>query len=108
MSMTALNHQSIHHEQSLTLNTVAPIFLFKDKYLPHFHSQHLPSQPDHIMTSLTMENSTSTSQLDKLFSICNYAVHHMSFWVHTAGTYRTIAILGKSPWPSLTTTTSLK
>ena len=37
-SMTALNHQSIHHEQSLT-HTVALIFLFKDKYLPHSHSQ---------------------------------------------------------------------
>ena len=54
--MTVLNHQSIHHEQSLTLNAVELILLFKDKILPHFH---LPELSDHIIASLKMENSTS-------------------------------------------------
>ena len=33
-SMTALNHPIIHHEQSLTLNTVKLIFLFNEKIFP--------------------------------------------------------------------------
>ena len=38
------------------------------------------------MTSLKMENSTFTSELDRSFSIWNSAVHHVSFWVCAAGT----------------------
>ena len=34
-------------------------------------------------------------QLDRLFSIWNNAVHHMNFWVYTAGMYRATAILGR-------------
>ena len=34
-----------------------------------------------------------TTQLDRLFSILNNAVHHMSFWVCTVGTYIAMAIL---------------
>ena len=34
ISMTTLNHQTIHHEQSLTLNTVALIFLLKTNIFP--------------------------------------------------------------------------
>ena len=90
-----LNHQSIHHEQSLTLNTVALIFLFKDKYLPHCHLQCLLQLTDYIMTSLEMENSTFTSWLDRMFSLWNTAAHHMNFWVCTAGTYRATYILGR-------------
>ena len=47
------------------------------------------------MISWEMENSTFTSQLDIIFSLWNNAVHHMSFWVHTAGTYRATSILGR-------------
>ena len=47
------------------------------------------------MTSLKMENSTFSSWLDRLFSIWNNAIHHMNFWVCTAGTYRATAILGR-------------
>ena len=34
MSMTALDHPSIYHEQSLTLNIGALIFLLKEKSFP--------------------------------------------------------------------------
>ena len=47
------------------------------------------------MTSLEMENSTFTSQLDRLFSMWNNALHHMNFWVHIAGTCRAMSILGR-------------
>ena len=40
-SITALNHPSTHHEQSLAPNTL-PLILFKEKNLPHSHSQCLP------------------------------------------------------------------
>ena len=47
------------------------------------------------MTSLEMENFTFSSQLERLFSIWNNAKHHINFWVHTAGIYRALAILGR-------------
>ena len=39
-SMTALNYLSTLHEQSLTLNTMAPFSYLKEN-LPLSHSQHL-------------------------------------------------------------------
>ena len=92
--MTALNHPSIHHEQSLTLNTVALIFLFKEKSSPFSHKS-LLQLPAHITTSLKMENSTFTLQLDRLFSIWNNAINCMNFWIPTTGTYRATAILSR-------------
>ena len=47
------------------------------------------------MTSLEMENSIFASCLDRLFSLWNNAIHCMNFWVHTAGTYRVMSILGR-------------
>ena len=45
--------------------------------------------------SLKVENSTSTSQLDRLFSTWNNALHHMNFWLDTVCMYRATAILGR-------------
>ena len=42
-----------------------------------------------------MENSTFTSQLDRLFNILNNAVHHMNFWVCAMGMYRATEILSR-------------
>ena len=42
-----------------------------------------------------MENSTFTSQLDRLFSIWNNAVHCINLWVCAAGKYRLTSILGR-------------
>ena len=47
------------------------------------------------MTSLKMEYSTFTLQLDRLYSLWNNAIHCKNFWVHTAGTYRATVILGR-------------
>ena len=47
------------------------------------------------MTSLEMENSIFISCLDRLFSLWNSTMHCMSFWVHTAETYRAMSILGR-------------
>ena len=51
--MTALNHPSIHHEQSLlTLYTVALIFLFQGEIFPTLTHNTYPNYLDHIVTSL--------------------------------------------------------
>ena len=47
------------------------------------------------MTTLRMKDSTFTSQLDRLFSIWNDAVHFINVWVCVAGSYRATAILGR-------------
>ena len=52
--MTALNHQSIHHEQSLTLNTVALFFLFRDKK---------SSPPSLTMCAIPMYNTYPNYQI---------------------------------------------
>ena len=54
-----------------------------------------PNYLDHITTSAEMENSMFTLQLDRLFSIWNNAIYHRNLWVHTVGTYRATALLGR-------------
>ena len=58
------------------------------------------STPDFKMWQYFNSNWTTPhlqklSQLDRLFSIWNNAIHCMNLSVHTAGTYRATAILGR-------------
>ena len=94
--MTTLNYQSTLHEQSLTFNTVAHIFLFKDKYIPtltyNVYSQcQITSQ--HYFWK--MKNSVFNPCLDELFSLLNNTMHQMHYLVCTAGRYRAMSIFGR-------------
>ena len=42
-----------------------------------------------------MESSLFIPCLDKLFNLWNNVVHQMNYWVHTAGRYRAISIIGR-------------
>ena len=94
-------HQVIHHEQLIKFNTVALIFLFKDLCVSHSIIQHLFCLPDHTLLLhhtakfiRKVENSRFTSHLDRLFSLWSYVIYQMYYWVCTAGTHRSMSILG--------------
>ena len=91
-----LHLQSIHHEQSLTFNTVALIFLFKDKkiFCTLTYNAYSDCQTTSHHSFWKMENSFFTPCLDKLFGLWNNALHWMNYWVCTAGRYRAMSILG--------------
>ena len=59
----------------------------------------MPTLPTRLTTTFTtffkMENPLFTSCLDELFNLWNNAVHQVSYWVSTAGRYRSTSILEK-------------
>ena len=94
-----LHLQNTHNDQPLPLNTVALIFLFKDKHLSPF-SFKMPTLPATLPARLQhtffkMENSQSIMCLDRLFLHSNTTVYRMNYWVHAARRHRATCVLGR-------------
>ena len=93
-----LHLQSTHNEQSLPLNAVACIFLFKDKKKSFPISFTMPTLPARLPATLQhaffkMENSLFTPHLDDLFNLWNNTVCQMNYWVCAAGRYSSTSML---------------
>ena len=93
-----LHLQSTHNEQSLVLNAVALIFLYKTKLFPTVsYNAYSDCQitMQHSFWKKKMKNSFFTPCLDRLYNLWNNTVHGMNYWVHKAGRYRVTSILGR-------------
>ena len=107
-SMTLLNHPSIYHEQSLTLNMVALIFLFKAKSSPF--SLTMPN----LTTSITSQHLWKWNMLHLLCDWTDYLAFGIMPYTTWAFGYVQQAhseqqqFLVESTQLSLTTTTSVK
>ena len=76
-----LNVQSIHYEQSLTLNTVALIFLFKEKIFTTLtYNAYSDCQIILQHSFWKMENSLFTPYLNKLFRLWSNAYTAWTIW----------------------------
>ena len=83
--------QSTHNKQSLPLNAITLIFLYKNKIFPISHLQCQLCLLDCLLlqhTFFKMENPLFSPCLDELISLWNNAVCQMNYWVCAAGIYR--------------------